>query len=187
MRLITSIALFITAIPSAAMAQQPAESFAELSKLVKKGQVVFVEDETGRRVKGNVTDLSDSTLHLMTTGVAGREVTFDGSRIARVSRVDSRVNGFLIGAAIGAAGGIYSASMVDMLFENEASNADWTYPVFGGLMALAGGGIGCAIDGAIDGQKLVFARRAGRGAGAGVRIRPLVGKVATGASVSITF
>ncbi len=186
MRLITCIALFINVtVPGTTIAQTTAESFADLSRVVKKGQVVFVESEQGERVKGNITDLSDTSLQLA-TGVSGREMTFTADRVVRVSKADSRVNGFLIGAVIGVAGGIYSASMVDMLFENEASNADWTYPVFGGLMGLAGGGIGYAIDGAIDGQKLVFARR-GAATRSQARVTPLLGKGVGGVRVSLQF
>lgn len=182
--LVAVVVAMMTASP--AFAQEPASSWAELSKVVKRGHVVFVEDERGERFKGNITELSDSSLQLMTTGVGGREMTFPSNSVRRVSRVDSRLNGFLIGAAIGVAGGLYSASMVDMLFENEASNADWTYPVFGAVMGLAGGGIGYAIDGAIDGQKLVYARRGGAG-GSQVRLNPIAGKGVGGVRLSVQF
>jgi hypothetical protein len=76
--------------------------------------------------------------------------------------------------------------MIDMLFENEASNANWAYPVFGGLMGLAGGGIGFAIDGAIDGQTLVYARRT-VAPPAEVRVAPMLGPHAAGARLSIRF
>jgi hypothetical protein len=187
MRITTCAAVVVAAmVASPAFAQPTVDSFSELSKVVKKGQVVFVEDEAGQRVKGNITELSDSSLQLMTTGVGGREVTLAGSRITRVSRVDSRVNGFLIGAAIGVGAGIYSGSMIDMLFENEASNADFAYPLFGALMGLAGGGIGYAIDGAIDGQQLVFARR-GLAPQPQVRVSPFAAAHGRGVRLSIDF
>lgn len=170
---------------SPAFAQEPAGSFADLSKVVKRGQVVFVEDDGGRRVKGNITELSDTSLEIM-TGNDGREIRFAADRVARVSKADSRVNGFLIGAAIGAGGGIYFASFVDMLLENEGSDGNTAYALFGGLAALAGGGIGYAIDGAIDGQKLVYARR-GNVSGASLRVAPMVGKGAGGVRLSLQF
>ena len=185
MRISTYAAVVVaTIVASPALAQPAVDSFSELSTVVKKGHVVFVEDETGQRVKGNITELSDSSLQLMTTGVGGREVTIAANRVTRVSRVDSRVNGFLLGAAIGVGAGIYSGSMVDMLFENEASNADFAYPLFGALMGLAGGGIGYAIDGAINGETLVFARR---GAASQVRVTPIVNPARAGVRLSIRF
>jgi hypothetical protein len=187
MRIYTFVAVALaTMTASPAVAQSTVDSFAQLSTVIKRGQVVFVEDDTGRRVKGRLTELSDSSLRLM-TGVDGREVTFASDRVSRVSRVDSRLNGFLIGAAVGAAAGLYSGSMIDMLFENEASNADFAYPLFGALMGLAGGGIGYAIDGAIDGQRLVFAPRWSRGTTAAIRFSPMVGPRATEARLSIRF
>lgn len=186
MRNITLATAFMLLVTGAgpALAQSAVEVFSELSKVVKPGDVVIVHDEAGQRVKGRITTLSDASLQLM-FGIDGREATFAAGRVSRVSRVDSRLNGFLIGAVIGVAGGIWSASFIDMLFENEASNADWAYPVFGGIMGLAGGGLGFAIDGAIDGQQQVFARRGTPSAG--VRVGPIVGPNAAGGRVSIRF
>ena len=178
--------LVVLAMSAPAFAQTTVESFPELPQVLKKGNVVFVQDEKGERTKGKIMDLTDARLTIETPGVVGHTRVFLADRVMRVSRVDSRLNGFLIGAAIGVAGGIYSGSMIDMLFENEASNADWAYPVFASLMGFAGGGIGYAIDGAIDGQTLVFARRSA-GPPAQVRLAPMIGRHGGGAMLSIRF
>lgn len=186
MRTYTLVAVAVAVMAaSPAFAQEPAGSFSDLSKVVKRGQVVFVEDDAGVRVKGNISDLSDSSLEIM-TGNDGREVRFTADKVARVSKADSRVNGFLIGTAIGVAAGIYSGSFVDMLLENEGSDGNSAYALFGGLMGLAGGGIGYAIDGAIDGQKLVYTRRGGA-AGSQVRLNPIAGKGVGGLRLSVQF
>ena len=142
-----------------ASAQAPVASFAELSRALEKGTIVFVQDEAGQRTKGKVTDLSATTLQIM-TGVSGRTVTFSADRVTRVSKVDSRLNGFLIGAIAGAVPGFLAGHWWNTYSTNEGGGSTpLAYVFFGVPLALAGGGIGFAIDGAIDGQTLVFARR----------------------------
>lgn len=186
MTLKSCLAAAVIASASPAFAQTTVESFTDLPQVLKKGNVVFVQDEKGERTKGKITDLSGVRIEVETPGVMGHTRAFPADRVVRVSTIDSRLNGFLIGAVIGAGLGVYSGTMIDMLFENEASNANWAYPVFGGLMGLAGGGIGFAIDGAIDGQTLVYARRT-VAPPAEVRVAPMLGPHAAGARLSIRF
>ena len=143
-----------------AVAQTTIDSFAELSQVLKKGNTVFVQDEKGERTKGKITELSDTSLRIMTGGISGRTLTFNADRVARVSKVDSRLNGFLIGAIAGAVPGLLLGHGLNSWCENELGSNCWvTYPYTAGLTGLVGGWIGFAIDGAIDGQTLVFARR----------------------------
>ena len=142
-----------------ASAQEPVTSFPELPTVVKQGSRVLVQDEQGERAKGKITELSDKSLQIMTGGVRGRTVSFTPDRVARVSTIDSRLNGFLIGAAIGVVPGLLLGDGFRQWCENESGSNCWAaYPYTSGLFALAGGGIGYAIDGAIDGQTLVFRR-----------------------------
>jgi hypothetical protein len=144
---------------TSALAQEPVTSFAELRTVVREGNIVFVVDEKGERTKGKIAELSEKSLQIMTGGIIGRTVSFTPERVARVSKVDSRLNGFLIGAAIGAVPGLLLGHGFRRWCENESGSTCGTaYPYTGGLFALAGGGIGYAIDGAIDGQTLVFRR-----------------------------
>jgi hypothetical protein len=76
-----------------AMAQSAVGTFAELSQIVEKGAVVFVQDEKGERTKGKITELSDTSLQIMSGGVSGRTFSFGAERVTRVSTVDSRLNG----------------------------------------------------------------------------------------------
>jgi hypothetical protein len=142
-----------------AMAQTTVDSFAELSRVVKKGNVVFVQDEKGQRTKGKIAELSDTSLWVITGGVTGRTLSFNADRVMRVSKVDSRLNGFLIGAAAGAIPGLILGHFFNQYCKNESPDyCPGAYLYAGGLLGLVGGGIGYAIDGAIDGQTLVFRR-----------------------------
>jgi hypothetical protein len=153
------ILAFVAACARPVIAQTTVDSFAELSRLVKQGTVVFVQDEKGERTKGKITELSDTSLQIMTGGVSGRTFRFAAERVTRVSTVDSRLNGFLIGAIAGAVPGILVGHWWNTYLENEARDpSPLSYLVFGLPLSLAGGGIGFAIDGAIDGQTLVFRR-----------------------------
>ena len=154
--------LVIVTLTADAFAQEPVTVFAELPRVLETGTRVFVQDEKGVRTKGRMGDLSDSSLQLITGGVIERTVTFNSERVMRVSRIDSRLNGFLIGAIAGAAPGLLAGHWWSTYQYNEGGgHVPLAYLVFGLPIALAGGGIGFAIDGAIDGETLVFARRQG--------------------------
>ena len=143
----------------AAGAQDVVRAFAELPRVVDKGNVVFVQDDAGERTKGSITELSDKSLEIMTSGIPGRTVTFPADRVTRVSKVDSRLNGFVIGAVAGAVPGLLLGHGFRNWCENESgSNCGTAYAYAGGVFALVGGWIGRAIDGAVDGQTLVFRR-----------------------------
>ena len=163
MRAVLILMALVVAIPAAA--QDVVTSFDGLSHVVKPGMVVFVQEQNGQRTKGKITGLSGTSIKIMTGGVSGRTLTFDADGVARVSRVDSRLNGFLIGAAAGAVPGLILGHMFNQYCKNESPDyCPVAYAYAGGLLGLAGGGIGYAIDGAIDGQTLVF-RRAGSSPG----------------------
>lgn len=148
-----------------AFAQEPVGSFAQLPQVVKPGNIVFVQDEKGERTKGKITELSETSLQIVTGGVSGRTLTFSADRVTRVSKVDSRLNGFIIGAVAGAVPGLFLGHMFNQYCKNETPDyCPGAYAYAGGLLGITGGGIGYAIDGAIDGQRLVF-RRAGSAPG----------------------
>ena len=142
-----------------AIAQEPVASFAELPTVVTKGAVVFVLDDKGERTKGKITELSPTTLQITTGGVFSRTLSFGADRVARVSKIDSRLNGFLIGAVAGAVPGLILGHTFNQYCKNESPDyCPVAYAYAGGLLGLVGGGIGYAIDGAINGQTLVFRR-----------------------------
>lgn len=142
----------------AAQAQTAVTSFEKLPEVLKTGTRVFVTDETGAQTKGKVTALSPASMQLL-TGMFQRTVVFPSDRVIRVSRLDSRRNGFLIGAAIGAVPGIILGSLFNEYCYNEGGGHCPVVIAFaGGATGLLGGWIGFGIDGAINGQTLVYAR-----------------------------
>jgi hypothetical protein len=185
-----TFALVVSSVP-AALAQAPVESFAELPGVLKTGTIVYVQDEQGQRTKGKIRELAPSSITLFTIDGHRQERSFPADRVARISRVDSRLNGFLIGVAGGAAAGLWLGAGLHSwcLNESPGESADrcWTvWPIAGVPFALIGGWIGFEIDDAINGQSLVF-RRQGPGPAAKIHVAPVLTGRSTGARISITF
>lgn len=89
-----------------AAAQDPVDAFSRLTERVNVGTTIFVIDEKGEGTKGKITDLSATSLQLATGGSRDRTLTFPADRVWHVTRVDSQLNGFVIGAIAGAVPGI---------------------------------------------------------------------------------
>jgi hypothetical protein len=144
----------------AASAQQPVDAFSQLPERVKPGSVVIVIDEQGQRTKGKITNLSPTSLQILTTGLRERHLSFPADRVWHVNRVDSRLNGFLIGTVVGAVPGILIGVGFMTYCTNEATTCPSAPAIFGTTTGLLGGWIGYGIDGLIDGQELVYSRKA---------------------------
>jgi len=145
-------------VASAASAQTVVDSFARLPEVVKKGNVVMVTDEKGQQTKGKISELSPASLTILHGGFEQPSV-FPSDRVMRVSKIDSRLNGFLIGLAAGAVPGILLGMGFKSWCVNESGHNCWAaIPYTTALLGLGGGWIGFAIDGAINGQKLAFAK-----------------------------
>ena len=184
----TGILAFTLVIVHAAsgFAQAPVESFAQLPEVLKAGTVVYVQDEQGQRTKGKIRELSPASLTLFTSDGHRQERSFPADRVARISRVDSRLNGFLIGLAAGAVPGVTVGYGFKTYCSNEAAHCPAAPAIFGATFGLIGGWIGFEIDDAINGQKLVF-RRAGPSPAAKIHFAPVLTNRSTGARASITF
>ena len=76
---------------------------------------------------------------------------------------DSRLNGFLIGFAVGAIPGVMLGMGISRYCENEARGCPAAVPVAGALLGFAGGGIGYAIDGAVGESRTMARPRPGPG------------------------
>jgi hypothetical protein len=144
-------------VASAAFAQDVVNSFTRLPEVVHNGNVVMVTDEKGQQTKGKISELSPASLTILNGGYNQPSV-FQSDRVMRVSKIDSRLNGFLIGVAAGAVPGILLGMGVATYCNNEAAHCPGAPAYLGGALGLIGGWIGFSIDGAINGQKLVFAR-----------------------------
>lgn len=176
----------VIAYAASSFAQAPVESFAQLPEVLEVGTMVYVQEETGVRTKGKIRDLSPASLTLFTVDGHRQERSFPADRVARISRVDSRLNGFLIGLTAGAAPGAMLGHGFTTYCENESVHCPAAPAIFGATFGLIGGWIGFNIDGAINGQTLVF-RRAGPTEAAKVHFAPALTDRSTGARVSIRF
>ena len=184
-------ALFSTAAlfalwPQVAAAQAPpptAESFADLSRVVKPGALVIVTDDKGRRTRGTVTAVSGAAIELRryTTLV---KIPADSVRV--VSRVDSRREGFTIGFLAGAvAGGALGVEMVKFCEDfGEDDGCPAAIPIIGGVFGLIGGGLGALVDNLITGETPVFTRPRPT---ARLRLAPLMGRRSAGIRFAVTF
>jgi hypothetical protein len=143
---------------ASAVSAQTVDSFARLPEVVKKGNVVMVTDEKGEQTKGKISELSPASLTILHGGYDQPSV-FPSDRVMRVSKIDSRLNGFLIGAAAGAVPGIILGSLFNEYCYNEGGgHCPAMIAIVGGATGLIGGWIGFGIDGAIHGQQLVFTK-----------------------------
>ena len=100
-------------------------------------------------VAQGLTILSPSSFALLDAGSRERGAFEQGN--AQPQR-DSRLNGFLIGFAIGAVPGILLGMAIADYCENESTSCPIAIPYYAGLSGLAGGGIGFAVDGWIHDQ-----------------------------------
>ena len=141
---------------SAAVDAQTVGAFAELPRVLKSGATVFVADDSGQTTKGKITELSPASIALLTS--SDERVAIPSSRVRMVSRVDSKWNGFFIGAAAGAVPGALLGTGFKRYCENESASCPQAPLVVGALFGLVGGWIGAGIDGLIDGQKVVYQR-----------------------------
>ena len=102
--------------------------------------------------------LSPSSMELLATSEPRPDRGFTAEQGGQARKKDSRLNGFLIGAAVGAVPGVLLGLGFRSWCVNESgSNCDVWVPVTGASFALIGGGIGYAIDGAV-GQSVTFGR-----------------------------
>ena len=154
---IALVTIVIAATAATAAAQATVvDDFARLPEVVKKGTIVIVVDnEKGVRTKGKITNLSASTLEIMRDE---QRIKFSPAEITHITRLDSRLNGFLIGLAAGAVPGIMLGVGFKTYCSNESASCPGAPAYIGATTGLIGGWIGFAIDGAIDGHTMVFAR-----------------------------
>jgi len=103
------LSLALVFVGCAAAEAQPVSSVADLWMRVKSGDKVFVKDGSGEETAGVFAKVSDSTLSLLVDGQLRDVSVADVREVA--TRDDSLMNGFLIGAGIGAV--LEGAAFVD--------------------------------------------------------------------------
>lgn len=180
--------LLTSAFAGSAAAQTQVNSFTQLPEVLKVGNVIYVEDDAGRRTKGRLLDLSGSSLTLE----SGRQHrAFSADSLIRVSRVDSKRNGFWTGFATGAVPGVLLGLAARGYCYNESPGGGCPSVIstifwVGGTSGSIGGWIGATIDGLIDGETLIFAKSQASSA-TQVRLVPLLSKRGTGLAFSVRF
>ena len=137
-----------------AVGQTPVDSLAQLQPVLTMGRLVIVEESEGSRVSGALTGLTATSITVTPKLSPPRVVAAE--RVSRVTRVDSRLNGFLIGAAAGAVPGLLLGHGWSAYCNNEGGGpCPISYAIFGGLSGVVGGWIGWSIDGAINRDRFV--------------------------------
>ena len=177
-RLTALLALAAIAVPAAAGAQTPVDSFERLQHVLKVGQSVVVTDSTGHRTKGTVQDLSATSLAILAPGAR----TFAPSSVLMIRRADTRHKWTLIGLGAGAA--IGTVGVVSTLQRNSDAVYFWVY--IGVWLSPAAGATAGAIADHQIGSRPIFLAPSGAGAGK-VSVSPLFAKRAAGLSVSFRF
>ena len=142
--------MFLLVLSGCAAAEaQPVSSFPDLWMRLKSGDRIFVTDGGGQETSGVFAKVSDSTISLLMEGQVREMPSTEVREIARQG--DSLLNGFLIGAGIGAA--LEAAAFADCdEFYEECLNPAAAAAV-GGLVF---GGVGALIDHFIKGRTVVF-------------------------------
>jgi hypothetical protein len=168
----STLAVFVVLAKSPAPAQTVSNSFEELRQVLRKGQTVVVTDATGQRTKGKVTDVSPSSLVVLTPAAR----TFTERTVSEIRVTDRVWNGALIGAAIGT-----GFAMWDYLIDPSEPGNAVVFTVGIGLGSAVGAGIDALVN---RGGKLLYAspRPIPR-----VTISPVIGKNRQRALVSVRF
>jgi hypothetical protein len=150
-------ALVIMATASAE-AQELAGTFDQLRVLVKSGETLTVIDNGGARIRGQLSQLSGSSLIL---NVSGLDREFQSSQVDAIEKrgPDPLKNGALTGFVIGGVlGGVGLAALTDGTGTGNVAAAVLGGLLYGGM----GAGIGVGVDALIEGERVIYATSAPR-------------------------
>jgi hypothetical protein len=172
------IALLLALVATAGQAQELASSFDQLRGLVRSGDVVRLTDATGREVLGTITQVSSSSLWILSNS-SQREFLDRDIATLRRRRSDSVANGAMMGFAVGATLG----TLAGRTFVREhGGGGKAAIPMFvlffGGLT----GSIGAGIDAMTYSDQMIYARP---GASSRVSLHPILTPNRKGLSASI--
>ena len=182
MRMTLLLVALVMAGSDPADAQTPVGSPVHLWSRVIAGDTVYVIDGSGQEITGVFARVSDVTLSLLVGGQR-HDVPMKDVRVVSMQKDDSNLNGFLIGAGIGAA-----ITAVGMTEDCEGSSFCIDFPpayvaVGAALGGLAFGGVGALIDHLIKGRTVIF--KAANGSA--LHLQPGLSLNPHGAAVSLTL
>jgi hypothetical protein len=167
--------------PGTAGAQTVANSFEELQRMLKPGQMVVIADDAGVETKGKVLDISASSLTILTPD----QRTFPNSGVAQVRRTDSLWNGALIGAGVG--GGAFGLGWLSCVYQDVGCDF-WGDPggfVTSWLAPATGAIVGALMDRAKGNEPIYRARS--QPSRASFTMSPLLDKKKRGVSLAVRF
>jgi hypothetical protein len=172
------------AAPAAALAQQPALSFADLGASVKVGSTVFVTDAAGVEREGKLVGLSGSSLALM---AGGQTLELPAENVLSLAqrKPDSLKNGALIGFAVGA--GLAVAVGVAAYVTDPGEGSGGAGVVIALVGGAAGAAIGAVVDASIPGKKIVVFQRGARARGSTIALAPVLTSVRQGVALAVSF
>ena len=100
------LAALLILVPGSATAQTIATSFEELSHMLKTGQTVVVIDANGRETRGKMVQSAPTSLVLLEGARLTARRSLTEETVSEVRRLDSRMNGALIGLGVGLGAGV---------------------------------------------------------------------------------
>jgi hypothetical protein len=178
-----TLVLGATLFPAQAFAQAPAAGFQQLLAKVRLGDEVWVKGHDGKEVKGKLTDVSPTSLEILS---GGRNVAFGVERVKTVSirEPDGLKNGarigFYVGAGVGGLGAFSYCFGADV--DNCAGGALAAFALYAGV----GVALGVGIDALIPGGKIEIYRAAARPS-ARLSLAPILSPTRKGLAVSVRF
>jgi len=174
-------ALILT-VASAAHAQELASNFDQLRVLIKRGDVIHVQDNTGHDMGGRLLDLSPDALRIMANGVT-REFNASEVDVVRAARHGNVASGAKIGLATGAG---FGALTMFMALNGTCSRECVPYVVMGTLVwGGIGAGLGAGFSAMHTSQRVIFARTGAQPAK--LTISPLVDRTQAGAMLNVRW
>lgn len=176
-RVLCAFAMASTLFPATVRAQAAAQSFADLQRILRVGQMVIVTDASGQETKGKIADVSASALVVLGSD---RRTFVDGT-ITKIRRTDPLWNGALIGAGLGGA-----LVTVGVQSTRGRSDAFYLWEFIGSWLAPAMGAIsGALADRAIGtGSVYLAPSRVSR---ASIAVSPSFARRGRGVLVSFRF
>ncbi len=146
------ITLVLTAAAStASFAEAQTVSFDRLALHLNQGDRITVTDGDGRELRGQIVDLSSSTLTLQTGGLR-RDLDGGDISVIRRRERDSLKNGAAIGFASGAA---FIVGLIAHTGELHHAHAGFVL-FYSSLFGAAGAGIGAGLDALHEESQVVY-------------------------------
>jgi hypothetical protein len=163
------------------LAQNSANSLADLPSQVQKGDQIQVTVSDGKIFKGRYESVTDSALQMR---LAGKTQNVSAMTITgiRKRRPDSNLNGALIGLAAGVGGGVIATGIV---CPNDPECAAVVTLVFVPIFGAGGAGVGALIDQLTHKYDSIYTSQTT--GGPHLRLSPLVSRDKKGVRLTMSF